>query len=299
MKKADMELFAREHEIRRKIEKETREKILVSLIKNAVEQRRDEDFLLGLEKAATFVIKYGFSHNDQIMIFYKSMDTDCVNYRRMIHVMEYLGLEMSHLDRSIKNISWQISDATYMHENIKRFEKRKRSKFVEYLYEHFEEKTLLQIACELINLEGAPSDIRTERDKKTAETNRKETSFYILSKDKCEVAEITRSYEQASYCATQYMNDNMSLSELSDINDCFVTSDAIFLANYECCCNARVSDIIKLARLLNLNKNENSSLVTDPRWASVKRYDPNGYKMVRLLKTLGLISLPYCVTFDI
>ena len=60
MKKADMELFAREHEIRRKIEKETREKILVSLIKNAVEQRRDEDFLLGLEKAATFVIKYGF-----------------------------------------------------------------------------------------------------------------------------------------------------------------------------------------------------------------------------------------------
>ena len=91
--------------------------------------------------------------------------------------------------------------------------------------------------------------------------------------------------------------DNMSLSELSDINDCFVTSDAIFLANYECCCNARASDIIKLARLLN--KNESSSLVTDPRWASVKRYDPNGYKMVRLLKTLGLISLPYCVTFDI
>lgn len=156
---------------------------------------------------------------------------------------------------------------------------------------------MLQIACELINLEGTPSDIRTERDKKTAETNRKETRFYILGKDKYEVAEITRSYEEASYYATQYMNDNMSLSELSDRNDCFVTSDAIFLANYECCCNARVSDIIKLARLMN--KNENSSLVTDPRWASVKRYDPNGYKMVRLLKTLGLISLPYCVTFDI
>ena len=299
MKKADMELFAREHEMRRKTEKETMEKILVSLIQNAVEQRRDEDFLLGLEKAATFVIKYGFSHNDKIMIFYKSMDTDCVNYRRMLHVMEYLGIEMCQLKWTLDNVSWDIKDARYMYESITRFETRKRCKFVEYLSEHYEGKTLLQIACDLSNLNNTPSDTRSEQDKKTAEKNMQETGFYVFGKDRCEIDETVHSYEKVSKCTAQYMEGKISISELLEkrASGRYGTVDAMDMADYECCCNATVTDIPKLERLLNENASPSPANVT--MWTNIKRYVPDGHKMAMLLKTLGLISFPYCTTYDI